>query len=192
MAGKTRMEPQRGPRARRPARVIVTPVDRTHHHPLSKRDVQRVLAALPDDSVVGLRSVSLLDELIGDAGRPVLGSYRPIGFVRLHAVPRAPWHVASLPASETADLERYGARVTRHGNVDIVSWTPAALRVFYVAAVLLPGIARHHRERLGLHEFDQNVRVLGEPGDWIVTDLALRQWERFLDDGRTRARAAEA
>ena len=58
--------------------------------------------------------------------------------------------------------------------------------------MLLPGVARHHRELQGMHEADANVRVLGEPGDWIVTDLALRQWERFLADGREAVRSAEA
>lgn len=165
---------------RRPARVIVTPLAASHRHSLDKRDVQRVLAVLPDESVAGLRSVSLLETLSDDQGRLVLGSYRRPGFVRLHATPVGPWHVPALTADEATELRRYGAQVAHRGNGNLVTWTPGSLRLFTVVSVLLPGIARHHRERLGHAEPGAVVRKLGDSSPWIVSDLALAQWSMFL------------
>ncbi len=168
---------------RRPARVIVTPLPGTHRHPLGKRDVQRVLAVLPEESVAGLRSISMLDALSDERDRLVLGSYRRPGFVRLHAVPVGPWRVPALDAAEAAELRRFGAQVVSRGAGDLVTWTPAALRLFTVVSVLLPGVARHHRERLGHGEPGAVVRKLGDASPWIVSDLALGQWSVFLGDG---------
>lgn len=165
---------------RRPARVIVTPLAASHRHSLNKRDVQRVLAVLPDESVAGLRSVSLLDALSDDQGRLVLGSYRRPGFVRLHATPAGPWHVPALAADEATEMRRYGAQVAHRGDGDLVTWTPGSLRLFTIVSVLLPGIARHHRERLGHGEPGTVVRKLGDASPWIVSDLALAQWSVFL------------
>ena len=165
---------------RRPARVIVTPLASSHRHPLNKRDVQRVLAVLPDESVAGLRSVSLLDALSDDQGGLILGSYRRPGFVRLHAAPAGPWHVPALAAEEATELRRYGAQIAHRGQGDLVTWTPGSLRLFTVVSVLLPGIARHHRERLGHGEPGAVVRKLGDASPWIVSDLALDQWSAFL------------
>ncbi|MBK9304888.1 MAG: hypothetical protein IPM94_13705 [bacterium] len=177
---------------RRPARVIVTPLAASHLHPLGKRDVQRVLAVLPDDSVAGLRSVSLLDTQSDERGRLVLGSFRRPGFVRLHAVPAGPWRTPALGADDVAELRRFGARVEHRGNGHLVTWTPAALRLFTVVGVLLPGVARHHRERLGHAEPGTAVRVLGDASPWVVSDLALSQWSAFLAVGRDGGAAMRA
>ncbi len=177
---------------RRPARVIVTPLAASHRHPLNKRDVQRVLAVLPDESVSVLRSVSLLDALSDDQGRLVLGSYRRPGFVRLHATPVGPWHVPALAADDATELRRYGAQVAHSGNGNLVTWTPGSLRLFTVVSVLLPGIARHHRERLGHGEPGAVVRKLGDSSPWIVSDLALAQWSLFLGSESARSAAMRA
>ena len=179
---------------RRPARVIVTPIDASHRHPLGKRDVQRVLAVLPDESVAGLRSVSMLEASVDARGRIVLGSYRRPGFVRLHAVPAEVWRVPALEAADVAELRRFGAQVAHRGASDLVTWTPASLRLFTVVCVLLPGVARHHRERLGQGEPGSVVRKLGESSPWIVSDLALKQWSAFLGDvpGERAAMRAES
>jgi hypothetical protein len=169
-------------RPRRPARVIVTPLAPAYLHPLNKRDVQRVLAVLPLESVAGLRSVSMLDSLSDELGRLVLGSYRRPGFVRLHAVPAGPWRVPALDPVEAADLRRFGAQITHRGAGDLVAWSPAALRLFTVVSVLLPGVARHHREHIGQTEPGSVVRKFGVPSPWIVSDLALGQWAAFLGD----------
>jgi len=178
--------------SRRPARVIVTPLAASLLHPLGKRDVQRVLAVLPDDSVAGLRSVSLLDAQRDEQQRLVLGSYRRPGFVRLHAVPAGPWRVPALGAADVAELRRFGARIEHRGSGHAVVWTPAALRLFTVVNVLLPGVARHHRERLGHGEPGSVVRRLGDASPWVVSDLALSQWAAFLGDGRGDPAAMQA
>lgn len=162
------------------ARVIVTPVSPPLIHPLSKRDVQRVLSVLPADSLAGLRSVSLLGDQLTAAGDPVLASYRREGFIRLHAVTSLPWRVGHLPPRHVADLARYGASV-ESGKETVVRWTPDSLRLFYTVGVLLPGVARHRREHEGAEEGSPIVRALDDQADvWQVSDMALDQWRRFL------------
>jgi len=172
----------------KPARVIVTPVDSPYHHPLTKRDVQRVLSVLPSESTAGLRSVSLLGDMWTANGYPVLVSYRKQGFIRLHALPARPWRIGPLRAAQVADLLRYGAHVDAGPEETRVSWPPEALRLFVTVCALMPGISRHRREREGLPEQGTIVRALDEATDpWLVSDLALGQWSEFLRD-----RAAES
>lgn len=176
----------------RPARVIVTPVESPFYHPLTKRDVQRVLSVLPPESTEGLRSVSLLSEMSTAEGYPVLVSYRRQGFIRLHAVPRTPWRTGPLNAPQVADLLRYGAHVDANPHETHITWTPDALRLFYTVSVLMPGVSRHRREREGLTESNSIVRALDETTDpWLVSDLALSQWGNFMSEvpGEASARA---
>ena len=167
----------------RPARVIVTPVDPPLYHPLSKRDVQRVLSVLPPESTAGLRSVSLLGDMWTVDGYPVLVTYRRKGFIRLHAVPTNTWSIGPLRANQVADLLRYGARVEAGPNETRITWTPAALRLYTTVCALMPGVSRHRREHEGQMEPGNLVRALDvntEP--WLVSDLALRQWATFLQE----------
>lgn len=181
-----------GPISMSPTRVIVMPVAAPMAHPLTKRDVQRVLSVLPAESTAGLRSVSLLGELWTSGGYPVLVTYRRNGFIRLHAVPTEPWRIGPLESSQVADLLRYGARVDAGQRGCIVTWRPEALRLFYTVGVLLPGVARHRREMEGAGEPGSVVRSLEHAnGPWQVSDLALDHWRRFLADG-DRAREATA
>jgi len=167
----------------RPARVIVTPVDPPLHHPLSKRDVQRVLSVLPPESTEGLRSVSLLGGMSTPDGYPVLVSYRKQGFIRLHAVPARPWTIGPLRATLVADLLRYGARVDASHRETRIIWPPEALRLFMTVCALMPGVSRHRREREGLSESGAVVRALDDVTEpWLVSDLALSQWGEFLQD----------
>ncbi len=188
--GKIRRDDDR-PAAMSPTRVIVTPVSPPMVHPLTKRDVQRVLSVLPADSVRGLRSVSLLGDMWTSGGYPVLVSYRRHGFVRLHAVSIRPWRVGSLRSNQVADLLRYGAHVEAGPTECVVTWTPRALRLFYTVGVLLPGVARHRREQEGGAEPGTIVRSLEDDhASWQVSDLALEHWRRFLQDGDLAAEAA--
>lgn len=167
----------------KPARVIVTPVDPPYHHPLTKRDVQRVLSVLPSESTEGLRSVSLLGDLWTTNGYPVLVSYRKQGFIRLHALPTRPWRIGPLRAAQVADLLRYGAHVDAGPEETRITWPPKALRLFVTVCALMPGISRHRREREGLPEPGTVVRALDEATEpWLVSDLALNQWGEFLRD----------
>ena len=177
--------------AAHPARVIVTPLPDNQIHPLTRRDVQRVLSVLPAESTRDLRSVSLLHEQRTAAGHPILCSYRRPGFVRLHAVPRDPWRTGHLPTHVVADLLRYGARVDAGPDHTTLTWSHDALSLYFVVAVLLPGIARHRREVEGIDETAGIVRVLDEKTDpWIVSDLALAQWAAFISEGRTQTARA--
>ncbi len=194
-SGKSSNSPGRDDRIRhdfgrlaaRPARVIVTPVDPPNHHPLSKRDVQRVLAVLPRESTENLRSVSLLGELFTSDGYPVLVSYRKRGFIRLHAVPAGPWRVGPLRATMVADLLRYGAHVDAGPTETRITWPPESLRLYYTVGALMPGVSRHRREQEGLSESNSIVRALdGTTEPWLVSDLALSRWSEFLQE-----RAAE-
>lgn len=163
------------------ARVIVTPVAPPLIHPLSKRDVQRILSVLPADSIDGLRSVSLLGDQFTPSGAPVFVSYRRDGFIRLHAVTSLPWRVEHLPAQQVADLIRYGASVEADPQLSTIRWTPDSLRLFYTVGVLLPGVARHRREREGDAETNSTVRALEADTEvWQVSDMALSQWRAFL------------
>jgi len=174
----------------RPARVIVTPVDSPLCHPLSKRDVQRVLSVLPSESTEDLRSVSLLGALTTSNGYPVLVSYRKHGFIRLHAVPSSTWCTGPLNATQVADLLRYGAHVNASPLETNITWTPKALRLFFTVCALMPGVSRHRREREGLMEPNSIVRVLDEKTEpWLVSDLALRQWDDFLSETAGVAKA---
>ncbi len=163
------------------ARVIVTPVSHPLVHPLSKRDVQRVLSVLPAESVEGLRSVSLLGDQLTAAGAPVVASYRREGFIRLHAVSSLPWRLERISTALAAELARFGAGVENLGGVTTVRWTPESLRLFFTVGALLPGVARHHREQQGEQETSSVVRALDAGADpWQVSDIALAQWRRFL------------
>ncbi len=162
-------------------RVIVTPVMLPLVHPLSKRDVQRILSVLPTDSTDGLRSVSLLGDSLTAGGSSILVSYRRQGFIRLHAVSSMPWRVANLQSTQVADLLRYGAHVDAGPEECVIHWTPEALRLFYTVGVLLPGVARHRREQEGDTEPGSIVRSLEDDDSaWIVSDIALEQWRAFL------------
>jgi hypothetical protein len=174
-----------------PTRVIVTPVATPVVHPLSKRDVQRVLSVLPAGSVRDLRSVSLLGEMWTSGGYPVFVSYRKQGFIRLHAVSCLAWRVRSLRSTQVADLLRYGAHVDAGPSECVVTWTNEALRLFYTVGVLLPGVARHRREIEGAAEPGSIVRSLEDDhGTWQISDLALDHWRRFLRDGDLHERSA--
>lgn len=174
----------------RPARVIVTPVDAPLHHPLSKRDVQRVLSVLPPESTEKLRSVSLLGELRSAGGYPVLVSYRKQGFIRLHALSARPWRIGPLRAAMVADLLRYGARVEAGPTETRITWPPEALRLFCTVCALMPGISRHRREQEGQGEHNAVVRALDADAEpWLVSDLALHQWGEFLRESSREARA---
>lgn len=174
-----------------PTRVIVTPVAMPVVHPLTKRDVQRVLSVLPSGSVRGLRSVSLLGEMWTSGGYPVFASYRKQGFIRLHAVSCLAWTVRSLRSAQVADLLRYGAHVDAGPTECVVTWTNEALRLFYTVGVLLPGVARHRREIEGEGEPGTIVRSLEDDhGAWQVSDLALDHWRRFLRDGDLAEKSA--
>ncbi len=176
--------------AARPARVIVTPVDPPLHHPLSKRDVQRVLSVLPPESTEGLRSVSLLGDMRTASGYPILVSYRKQGFIRLHALSAEPWRVGPLRATQVADLLRYGAHVDASPEETRITWTPEALRLYITICALMPGVSRHRREHEGLTEPGTLVRALDEATEpWLVSDLALRQWSEFLRDQAGKARS---
>jgi hypothetical protein len=177
--------------AAHPARVIVTPLPDNQVHPLTRRDVQRVLSVLPAESTRDLRSVSLLAEQRTAAGHPILCSYRRPGFVRLHAVPRGPWRIGPLSNHLVADLLRYGARIDAGPEGATLTWSPEAVSLYYVVAVLLPGVARHRREIEGHDESAGIVRLLDEKTDpWVVSDLALSQWAAFIREGRVRAATA--
>ncbi len=164
----------------RPVRVIVTPLSAPLIHPLSKRDVQRVLTVLPEETTAGLRSVSLLADRWTHEGLPVLATYRREGFLRLHAVSSLPWRL-NIPDRWTSELGRCGADIAEDGETRVVTWTKDQLRLFYVTGVLLPGLARHRRERGGGPEPSPVVRSLDQTeGPWLVTDTALKQWAAFL------------
>jgi len=163
------------------ARVIVTPVSHPLIHPLSKRDVQRVLSVLPAESVDGLRSVSLLGDQLTATGAPVLVSYRREGFIRLHAVSVLPWRVDHLPPHLIAELVRFGARFEDQEGRRTVRWSPESLRLFFTVGVLLTGVARHRREHEGESEPSMVVRALDVTAEpWQVSDMALDQWRSFL------------
>lgn len=181
----TRPPTQAGPGpAVSPARVIVTPVSKPLIHPLSKRDVQRVLSVLPADSVSDLRSVSQLGDQTSASGAPVLATYRREGFLRLHAVSSLPWSLRRLPSAQVTDLIRFGARVEADSRISTVHWPPEALRLFFTVGVLLPGVARHRREQEGLHESSSVVRALDDGREiWQASDVALEQWRAFLANG---------
>ncbi len=183
--GLTRRTGTSGPGiAMSPVRVIVTPVSTPLDHPLSKRDVQRILSVLPGESTLDLRSVSLLGDVVTAAGYPVLASYRRRGFIRLHAVSTLPWRIRSLNADQVADLVRFGAHVDAGPDECVVRWSRPALRLFFTVAALLPGVARHRRERDGYAESSMIIRSLADDlGAWQVSDMALEQWRAFLEDG---------
>ncbi len=165
----------------RPARVIVTPVDAPLYHPLSRRDIQRILSVLPAKTTMGLRSVSLLGDRLTARGVPVFASYRRRGFLRLHAVSRLPWRVPELPSHLLADIMRYGARAEAGEDGYEVTWPQESLRLFYTIGVLLPGLARHRREHEGRGEGGSIIRTLADDSPpWSVTDVSLRQWGDFL------------
>jgi hypothetical protein len=160
------------------------------YHPLSKRDVQRVLSVLPPESTQDLRSVSLLGALTTSDGYPVLVSYRKQGFIRLHAVPSTTWRTGPLNAAQVADLLRYGAHVDASPKETHITWTPEALRLFFTVSALMPGVSRHRREREGVMEPNSIVRALdGKTDPWLVSDLALRQWDDFLNEVAGEAKA---
>ena len=174
-----------------PTRVIVTPVTMPVVHPLSKRDVQRVLSVLPSGSIRGLRSVSLLGEMETSGGYPVFATYRHQGFLRLHAVTCLSWRVRSLRSNQVGDLLRYGAHVDAGPSECVITWTSEALRLFYTVGVLLPGVARHRRETEGAPEPGAVIRSLEDDhGTWQISDLALEHWQRFLREGDLTARKA--
>ncbi len=164
-----------------PVRVIVTPLSGDLVHPLSRRDIQRVLSVLPEESVAGLRSVTLLDAMVTEAGYPVLSSYRRLGFIRLHAVPPAHWRIGPLPAGVVSELEAYGARVEATADGLVVGWSPSALRLFFTIGALLPAVARHRREMGGEAGSDPVVRALrDDAAAWPVSTVALQRWREFL------------
>lgn len=191
MPFERRQEPARGmPRflARfQPPRVIVTPVEDTVHHPLSKRDVQLVLSALPPRLTAGLRSVSLLGPRARPDRAPVFASYRRAGFLRLHAVPLSPWLLPPLPAQAAVEMGRYGALIEMLSDGGSrVAWPGDSLRLFFTLGVMLPGLERHRREQAGGPELDGDVRWLGSPVESAgITAAVLRQWSDLL-----RGRAA--
>jgi len=169
--------------ASRQARVIITPVSAPLIHPLSKRDIQRVLSVLPESITGGLRSVSLLGDRWTPDGMPVLATYRRQGFLRLHAVSSLPWRLNRLPTRIAVELSRYGAKLEMEGDSHVVTWEPEALRLFFVTGVLMPGLARFRRERDGEGERSAIVRALDDSsGPWVVTEAALNQWSTFLTD----------
>lgn len=168
----------------RPARVIVTPIQAPLVHPLSKRDVQLVLSVLPPSSTAGLRSVSLLSDRVLYDGTPVFASYRRAGFIRLHAVSSLPWLVPPLAGEVAAELRLYGADLETRADGTRLRWPREALRVFYAVSVLLPAVARHHREHEGRQEGDATIRALNVgQGAWRVPETALRQWRDLLRQG---------
>ena len=179
-AGATASEVEAGLQAG-PVRVIVTPLSSHLVHPLSRRDIQRILSVLPADSTAGLRSVALLDTQLTEAGHLVLASYRRHGFIRLHAVPGRRWVTGPLPAGVIAELESYGARVAAGRTGLEVHWSPGDLRLFFAVGALLPAVARHRREREGTAEPDPVVRALGDSAaPWPVSPAALQRWREFL------------
>lgn len=167
----------------RPARVIVTPVTPPMIHPLSKRDIQRVLSVLPETTTAGLRSVSLLGDRWTPDGLPVMATYRRQGFLRLHSVSHLPWRLSHLPGRVAVELSRYGARLEMEGDSHVVTWDRPALRLFYVTGVLMPGLARHRREQEGYSDSSPVVRAMDDAGGpWVVTETAMQQWAAFLSE----------
>lgn len=167
-----------------PVRVITTPVEAPYFHPLSKSDIQRILSALPNDSIADLRSVSLLGNSWTDNHSPVLSSYRKDGFVRLHAVSSLPWIVDTLSTVTVSELLRYGARIEAGKNEYKITWTTDSLRLFMTVGALLPGLARVRKEINSKHTSNQIVRSTeNELPRWNISDRALAEWRYFL--GRT-------
>ncbi len=165
----------------RPLRVIVTPLAPPLIHPLCRRDIQLIHSLLPEACTAGLRSISLLGDRVLPDGRPVFASYRRLGFLRLHAVSSLPWRVPQLPLPAAAELRLYGARVENRPEGAQVTWLGDSLRLFYVLGVLLPGVARHRRERDGEPEADDLVRSLADRDDpWWATDSAVNEWRELL------------
>lgn len=165
-----------------PPRVIVTPVEETLQHPLSKRDVQLILSVLPAHSTTGLRSVSLLGSRRRPDGAPVFASYRHPGFLRLHAVPQSPWLMPPLPSHTAVEFRQFGALIEMlsDGGSRVV-WPGDALRLYYTLGVMLPGVARHRHERENGAEVEGDVRWLGAgDGDRWTSAVALRQWSDLL------------
>jgi hypothetical protein len=79
---------------------------------------------------------------------------------------------------------RFGAHVDAGPKECVVRWSQPALRLFFTVAALLPGVARHRREREGFKETSAIVRSLAdELGAWQVSDMALEKWRQFLEDG---------
>lgn len=164
-----------------PVRVIVTPVDAPLHHPLSKRDIQRVLSVLPSESTAGLRSVSLLGDMLSASGNNVLSTYRRPGFIRLHAVPSRVWRTGILHPGMLSELRRFGAEVETGERDATITWSLDELRLFYTVDVLLPSVARHRREHEGHGEHGTTVRSLeSDPTQMPISDMAMREWAAFL------------
>jgi hypothetical protein len=165
-----------------PPRVIVTPLEEPLQHPLSKRDVQLILSVLPPQATAGLRSVSLLDARTRPDGAPVFASYRHAGFLRLHAVSSLPWLIPALPSHAAVEFRQYGALVELLSDGGSrVAWPGDALRLYFTLGVMLPGVARHRRERDDGVELEGDVRWLGARAEpWWVSETALRQWSDLL------------
>lgn len=167
-----------------PVRVIQTPVEAPLYHPLTKRDIQRVLSVLPAESTAGLRSVSLLGDMLTSGGNQVLATYRRPGFIRMHAVPRLTWHAGVLHPGMVSELKRFGAQVIESERETAITWSPDELRLFFTVDVLLPSIARHRREMEGHGELGTMTRSLeSDPTLFPISDMALREWAAFLIRG---------
>jgi hypothetical protein len=167
-----------------PVRVIQTPVETPLYHPLSKRDIQRVLSVLPAESTAGLRSVSLLGDMLTTGGNQVMSTYRRPGFIRMHAVSRLTWHAGILHPGMISELRRFGAQVIETERETAITWSPDELRLFFTVEVLLPSIARHRREMEGHGEPGMMTRSLeSDPSVFPISDMAMREWAAFLARG---------
>ena len=190
MSGSHRTQPARKQAQRRlerakhgiPAlpRIVVRKPKPGCAHPLSRQLLAAILAELPIEYVVGLRTIELRHH---EPHQLALGEYVPTeSTIILYAQPLATWRRGSLTAADKRWVEAYGASVARSMGMWTITWArPVDAAMFFLFEVFLHELGHHF-----VRAYDTKHKLPAtRKGHELLADVHMRRLRHTVKDAFT-------
>lgn len=127
-------------------RIIVRRARPGYHHPLTKRDILKLLDLVGSVAAYGLRCIELRHSNVTPSCRvQAFGHYQVPGKIVLYEQPLSPWRLPKLAPKIIRQLQAAGATITTlpHAEATLVDWPGKTLHRFMLEQVLLHEIGHH-------------------------------------------------
>ena len=164
---------------RRP-RIIVRRARPGYHHPLSKRDILKLLDLVGSVAVYGLRCIELRHSTVTPSCRAqAFGHYQVPGKIVLYEQPLSPWRLPKLAPKTIRQLQAAGATIITlpHAGATLVDWPGKTLHRFMLEQVLLHEIGHHV---LQYHKGKRLIRIARSRDHEAFAAQFVRKQQRAL------------